>query len=217
MGSSTESLFKPSKPLETLYLDDWLVAVNKPHGMLSVPGRRFHRDDCVVGHLRTAFIQPLVVHRLDRDTSGVLLFALDGNTQAILNGMFARRQIVKRYMAILEGQLAEDAGTIELPIRRDMSASLPPRYIVDPIHGKPARTDWRVIRRSTRGTHVELRPWTGRSHQLRVHCAAMGHPIQGDPIYGTANAPRMMLHGLEVSLPHPVHGTELTIIAPDPL
>jgi tRNA pseudouridine32 synthase/23S rRNA pseudouridine746 synthase len=201
--------------LSILYHDPWILVVDKPHGILSVPGKRVDVADCIAGQLHRNGMRPLIVHRLDRDTSGVLLFALDRETQSILNRMFAARQIEKRYVAILAGHVELDAGTIAWPIRRDISVSLPPRYVIDEHGCKPARTTWRVLRRDGASTRVELRPFTGRSHQLRVHCAAMGHAIVGDPIYGHQAARRMMLHAVCLSLSHPRTNGRLAITAPD--
>jgi len=156
------------------------------------------------------------VHRLDRDTSGIVLLARDAETQAKLSGLFERREVEKIYEAVVAGELKEDQS-ISLPLRRDLSISLPPTYIVDHEQGRPAETDLQIISIANDGqSRVRLKPRTGRSHQLRVHCQAIGHPIVGDPIYGITPADRLMLHASRLSFSHPATNDMLEIESPVP-
>ncbi len=194
----------------TVFEDDWIVVVEKPVGLLSVPGRSGQLRDSVQTRLRTRYPHatgPLVVHRLDLDTSGLLLAAKDLATYITLQADFARREVEKRYDAWLDGEVAGDAGRIELPLRVDVDDR--PRQIVDPQHGKAALTEWRVVARESDRTRVELTPRTGRTHQLRVHCAhprGLGAAIVGDRLYGRPAA-RLLLHAAVLAFPHPHLGT----------
>lgn len=198
-----------------VYCDHSLVVVDKPTGLLSVPGRTEDKQDCVLRRLRNDFGELKVVHRLDRDTSGLLAFARDDQTQRELNRHFATGMVRKDYIACVEGLIHASKGQIDLAIRRDMDISLPPRYLVDPVHGKPATTRWRVLARCGNQTRLRLRPVTGRSHQLRVHCAAIGHPIVGDPIYGEP-AERLKLHAYRLVLPARIDAPAIRLHAPVP-
>lgn len=201
-----------------LHRDDHLLAVSKPAGLLSVPGRGPDLRDCLVSRLEPEFPGVRIVHRLDRDTSGVMILALDPDTHRDLGAQFERRQVHKRYIARVAGHVVEDAGRIELPLCKDFDR--PPRHRVDhaPDRGKSAVTDWRVITRGRGWTQLELTPHTGRSHQLRVHCEAIGHPILGDPLYGddSTQAPRLMLHAESLRITHPQTGETITFEAPHP-
>ena len=195
----------PREP-RTVFEDRWLAIVDKPAGLLSVPGRSGLADS-VQTRLRARYPDatgPLVVHRLDLDTSGLLLVAKDLETYAALQRQFAERAIDKRYIAWLDGDVTSgEAGTIELPLRVDLDDR--PRQIVDEKHGKSAITEWRVLERSAGRTKVELSPKTGRAHQLRVHAAhvrGIGVPIVGDRLYGRAGA-RLMLHAEAIAFVHP--------------
>jgi len=212
--------------VDWLYRDRWLAAVGKPTGLLAVPGRGADKADCLAARVQAALrdeapadgvdVPPaLVVHRLDRDTSGVMLFALGPESQRRLSRAFAARRVTKQYIAVVHGCLVEDAGCIELPIRKDMTRKYV--HIVDHEHGKSAVTRWRVLERDSDRTRLELTPVTGRSHQLRLHLAHVGHPILGDPLYGDAgDAPRLMLHARSLGLDHPGSGESLVIEAPCP-
>lgn len=191
-----------------LHLDERMIVVAKPVGLLSVPGRSGALRDSVLTRLRARFgPDTTVVHRLDLDTSGVLLAARDAETHAALQARFARREIGKRYVAWLEGDVTGGSGVISLPMRVDLEDR--PRQIVDAVHGKAATTSWRVLRREGGRTRVELVPQTGRTHQLRVHCAQALAPIVGDALYGKAGE-RLMLHADEIRV------GELTISWPAP-
>jgi tRNA pseudouridine32 synthase/23S rRNA pseudouridine746 synthase len=185
------------------------VVVDKPAGMLSVPGKGPHNQDCAAGRVRAMFpaaTGPLVVHRLDMDTSGLLMFALDADAQRELSRQFESREVDKRYVALVDGLLTIESGTFEVPIRADLTNR--PYQVVDLAHHRPAVTGWKVLSLETDRTRLELVPLTGRTHQLRVHCAHAGHPILGDVLYGpqphTANlAERLMLHAAALILTDP--------------
>lgn len=187
-----------------VYADDALLAIDKPAGLLAVPGK-LEPDDCASVRVRRRYADALVVHRLDQPTSGLMLFARGAAVQRALSAAFERRAIDKRYVAIVAGCIDVDAGTIDLPLCADWPNR--PRQIVDRgERGKPSSTRFRVLERHERTTRVELQPLTGRSHQLRVHLAAVGHAIVGDALYAppeVAAAPRLMLHAAALRLAHP--------------
>jgi len=197
----------PQEPLRVLHDDHAIIVVDKPAGLLSVPGRGAHLADCLMERVRAVFPTALLVHRLDRDTSGVMVFALGPHAQRHLGLQFERRQVAKTYVARVAGRLEPDRGTIDLPLIVDWPNR--PRQKVCFETGREARTDWRVLRRDAGETRVRLCPRTGRSHQLRVHMQALGHPILGDPFYAEGAArdhPRLMLHSEELRLRHPDGG-----------
>lgn len=198
----------PRGPLAVLHEDDDLLFVEKPHGLLSVPGRGDHLRDSLQVRVAARWPSSLLVHRLDRDTSGVMVFALNPNAQRHLGLQFERRVPKKRYVARVAGRLQPGTGTVDLPLIVDWPNR--PKQHVDHANGKPAVTDWRVVRASDDETRVRLTPRTGRSHQLRVHMQALGHPILGDPFYAEGEArdahPRLMLHAESLRLRHPDGG-----------
>jgi tRNA pseudouridine32 synthase/23S rRNA pseudouridine746 synthase len=210
----------PDDAPRVVHADPWLVIVDKPVGLLSVPGRHAALKDSVLVRLRRRYPDatgPLIVHRLDLDTSGLLVIALDDDTHAAMQRLFARREVAKRYIAILAGDVAADRGTIELPLRVDLDDR--PRQIVDRVHGKPAVTDFEVLSRTSGCTRVALYPRTGRTHQLRVHCAhpeGLAAPILGDRLYGTAAADRLHLHAEHLAFTHPRTGEAITVELPAP-
>ena len=198
--------------LDIVYEDRFLVVVDKPSGLLSVPGRRPEHADCVAARVRSRFADatgPLTVHRLDMDTSGLIVLALDPATHRALSRLFQERAVSKRYEAVVDGVVHPDEGTISLPLRLDVDNR--PYQIVDEERGRPAVTHWRVLARGGPWTHVEFVPHTGRTHQLRVHAAVgLGCPIRGDLLYGDPNAaPRLQLHATELSLVHPATGEQM--------
>lgn len=209
----------PAHEPRTVYDDARIVIVDKPIGLLSVPGRSKSLEDSVQTRLRARYPQatgPLVVHRLDLETSGLLLAALDQDTYAALQAQFARREIDKRYIAWLAGDVRGERGVIELPLRVDLDDR--PRQIVDAEHGKQAITEWQVLAREGRRTKVAFYPRTGRTHQLRVHAAhpeGLGTPIVGDRLYGTP-ADRLYLHAERLEFVHPVTGRRITVVRPAP-
>ncbi len=203
-----------------LFEDQQLIVVQKPCGLLSVPGRNPLLQDSVLTRLRARHPDatgPLLVHRLDLDTSGVLLAAKDLATFTTLQRAFATRGIEKRYVAWLDGDVVGDGGVIELPLRVDVDDR--PRQIHDPVQGKAAVTAWRVVDRAHGRTRVELAPHTGRTHQLRVHAShplGLDAPIVGDRLYGrTAPEPgqRLMLHAESLAFVHPVTGLPVRFIS----
>lgn len=197
----------PDTPLEILHEDAELILVEKPAGLLSVPGKGAHLADCLLARLQSVFPETLLVHRLDRDTSGVMVFARTPYAQRHLGLQFEKRMIKKTYLARVWGVPADKSGEIDLPLIVDWPNR--PRQKVCHDTGKPAFTEWKRIKDDGVTARLRLFPRTGRSHQLRVHCLAMGHPILGDPFYATGAAlefPRLMLHAEELRLKHPQGG-----------
>ena len=207
----------PDTPLDILHDDHEILVVNKPPGLLSVPGRGEHLADCLLSRAQDVFPQALLVHRLDRDTSGVTILALTRSAQRHLGLQFERRQVRKTYIARVLGTVTGKTGTVDLPLIVDWPNR--PRQHVDHDNGKPAVTDWRVMRREDGTTRMCLMPQTGRSHQLRVHMKEIGHPILGDPFYAGGAAldfPRLMLHAKSLRIRHPDGGRGKTFTAPVP-
>jgi tRNA pseudouridine32 synthase / 23S rRNA pseudouridine746 synthase len=205
----------PDTPLRLVHHDAEVVVVNKPAGLLSVPGRGEDRADCLIKRLRGVFPEVLLVHRLDLDTSGVMVFALTRAAQGNLGQQFEKRQVKKVYVARLWGRLEPKEGRVDLPLTVDWPNR--PRQHVNHESGRPAVTDWRVVKASDAETRVRLMPLTGRSHQLRVHMAELGHPILGDPLYATGAARahnRLMLHAESLRFRHPESGKSLTFSVP---
>ena len=201
----------PDDPLAVLHHDHELLFVEKPPGLLSVPGKGAHLADCLLARVRAAFPEALLVHRLDRDTSGVMTFALTPHAQRHLGLQFERRGVRKTYVARVHGRLEPRRGTVDLPLAVDWPNR--PRQRVDP-EGREAVTDWRVLRASDAESRMRLFPRTGRSHQLRVHMAALGHPILGDAFYAEGAArdhPRLMLHAEALRLRHPDGGRGIEV------
>ena len=205
----------PDDPLTVLHADHEVVVVDKPAGLLSVPGKGAHLADCLLARVQTAFPQALLVHRLDRDTSGVMVFGLTAHAQRHLSMQFEKRKTRKTYVARVHGYLSPKTGTVDLPLIVDWPNR--PRQKVDHEAGKQAITEWRVVRQGKDETRVRLYPRTGRSHQLRVHMLALGHPIIGDPLYSDpAEAPRMMLHAEQLRFGHPDGGRGVAFTAKCP-
>lgn len=202
--------------IELHYIDDALLVVEKPAGLLSVPGRLPENQDCLVARLQASFPDVLTVHRLDQVTSGLMLYARGRQVQAALSMQFEQRRVHKCYEALVEGLIAGEAGEISLPLICDWPNR--PRQMVDLERGKPALTRWRVLARDAgqAWTRVALEPVTGRSHQLRLHMASAGHPIIGDCLYGAAPAPRVQLHACRLGFVHPVSGAEMAFASPSP-
>jgi len=207
----------PQGPLAILHHDHELLLVDKPSGLLSVPGKGEHLADCLVTRVQAVFPEALLVHRLDRDTSGVMVFALTPHAQRHLGLQFEKRQMKKTYLAWVFGRVEEKTGTVDLPLIVDWPNR--PLQHVDFENGKQAVTDWRVLKYEDNATRVRLFPQTGRSHQLRVHMREIGHPILGDPFYATGKAreaERLMLHAESLRLRHPDGGKGLTFKAKCP-
>ncbi|MEM8578946.1 MAG: RluA family pseudouridine synthase [Pseudomonadota bacterium] len=200
----------PQTPLALLHEDAEVLAVNKPAGLLSVPGRGADLADCLLSRVQAAFPEALLVHRLDRDTSGVMIFALSPHAQRHLSAQFEARSTRKTYVARVWGVPEAKEGTVDLPLIVDWPNR--PRQMVCHETGKQAITDWRLLRAEGQTARLRLMPRTGRSHQLRVHCLAMGHPILGDPFYAEGPArdfERLMLHAEELRVKHPESGRSL--------
>jgi len=200
-----------SPGFELLFIDDTLLVVNKPAGMLSVPGRGTDLQDCMATRVQAEIPDALVVHRLDMATSGLLLFARGKAAQRRLSHAFAQREVEKRYVAVVAGLVSDDAGVIDLPLITDWPNR--PLQKVDFDEGKASVTRYRVILRAGGDSRMELEPLTGRSHQLRVHLLAIGHPILGDALYAPSEvlgrSARLLLHARLLSFAHPVSGVAL--------
>ncbi len=205
----------PTDPVTVLYRDDDLLFVDKPAGLLSVPGRLPEHKDSLLNRLLSDDPEVRLVHRLDMDTSGVMVFARTAAAQRVLNRQFETRQAAKTYIAEIAGHPQEDSGTVDAPLMKDWPNR--PLQKIDPA-GKPSRTDWRVLRRLAHTTLVELTPLTGRSHQLRLHMAFMGHAIVGDRFYAAPDlaesSPRLHLHAFQLTCDLPGSGAAYTATAP---
>ncbi|MDC0712528.1 RluA family pseudouridine synthase [Stigmatella sp. ncwal1] len=222
---SSPRRFSPPEPtasagaLSLVFEDEWLVVIDKPCGLLSVPGKGAELNDSVLTRLRARYPHatgPLLVHRLDLDTSGLLVAALDSRTHAALQRQFLHREVLKRYVAWIDGRVQGEQGTIDLPLRVDLHDR--PRQIHDPIHGKPATTEWQVLERRGERTRVALSPHSGRTHQLRVHAAhplGLGAPIVGDRLYGHEEV-RLLLHAEGLAFRHPATGQRVSFERPAP-
>jgi tRNA pseudouridine32 synthase/23S rRNA pseudouridine746 synthase len=207
-------------PPRVVLADEHLIAVDKASGLLSVPGRDINNRDCVVSRLEQEYGQILVVHRLDYDTSGLLLLARNAKTQSELSKQFQNRSVDKVYEAMVSGLVEHDEGEINLPLALDWPNR--PLHKVDHETGKPSLTRYRVMARDAENqrTRLGLFPVTGRSHQLRVHLQALGHPILGCPLYGNpqsqAAAERLLLHAKMLEFTHPMTGERIRLEAPVP-
>lgn len=207
----------PDEPPRILFHDHQILVVDKQPGLLSVPGKGEDRADCLINRLRGPFPEVLLVHRLDQDTSGVMIFALTPHAQRSLGQQFEQRRVKKAYLARVAGRLQPKTGRVDLPLIVDWPNR--PKQMVCHETGKPAQTDWKVLSDSAAESRVRLMPYTGRSHQLRVHMLALGHPILGDPFYAEGAArdhPRMMLHAHSLRIRHPDSGISQTFTAPPP-
>lgn len=207
----------PETPLTVLHEDAEVLLVDKPSGLLSVPGKGPALADCLLSRVQDVFPDALLVHRLDRDTSGVMIFALTPHAQRHLGLQFEKRMTRKTYVARIWGVPQEKTGTVDLPLIVDWPNR--PRQKVCFEDGKPAQTEWRVVKAEGDTARVRLHPLTGRSHQLRVHMQALGHPILGDPFYASGPArafPRLMLHSEELRFKHPQGGRSMKVRAAAP-
>lgn len=206
--------------LDVLFADDSLLVLDKPGGLLSVPGRGEDKQDCLASRVQTEFPDALVVHRLDMETSGLLVMARGVQAQRELSRQFEQRRVHKRYLAIVAGLVEQDQGEIDLPLITDWPNR--PRQKVDHDLGKPACTRYRVIDRDKRAgtSRIALFPVTGRSHQLRVHLQALGHPILGDTLYADSpnreRSSRLLLHAEHLAFAHPLTGRPLGFERPAP-
>lgn len=204
--------------VQAVYADNDLIVLHKPPGLLCVPGKGPEKQDCLSTRAQQRWPGALIVHRLDQATSGLVLMARHLDAQRHLSRAFAERQVSKRYLAIVHGRLGGTEGAwgeINLPIAADWSRR--PLRVIDHAQGKPSLTKWRALAydATAHATRIELEPVTGRTHQLRVHLAALGHAILGDALYAGANvqakAPRLLLHASRLAFTHPVTGAEITL------
>ncbi len=209
----------PTEPwLTVLHEDAQIVVFDKQSGLLTVPGKHPSLSDSLETRARARWPTAGIVHRLDKDTSGVIVMALDKRTHGRIGSQFEHRQTEKSYIARVWGAVEGDSGTIELPLATDWERR--PRQRVDFENGRPSRTDWRVIAREPDATRLELTPLTGRTHQLRVHLLAIGHVILGDPFYAEgaalAAADRLQLHAEMLAFTHPATGERVRFVSPAP-
>ncbi|WP_286233607.1 bifunctional tRNA pseudouridine(32) synthase/23S rRNA pseudouridine(746) synthase RluA [Thalassotalea sediminis] len=209
----------PQTPyLEILYQDNDIVVVNKPSGLLSVPGRLPEHQDCLQNRVQRVFPTATVVHRLDMATSGVMLMALNKRAHVDISRQFEKRQTEKSYFARVFGQVEQKQGSVEQPLICDWPNR--PKQKIDHDNGKKALTYYQVISTDQHSSLVKLTPITGRSHQLRVHMLHIGHPILGDRLYANAKAlamsKRLMLHAYALTFHHPVSQQKIEITAPCP-
>jgi tRNA pseudouridine32 synthase / 23S rRNA pseudouridine746 synthase len=209
----------PDNGLEIIYQDKFLLAVSKPSGLLSVPGRGEDKADSMSARVQKAYPDALVSHRLDRDTSGLLIFPRGAKIHRQISLMFEKREMSKSYVAIVLGKFEQEQGEVDMPLMVDWPNR--PRHIVDMDKGKPAKTRYKVISfdLTSNTSRVALEPITGRTHQLRVHMQYLGHPIVGDTLYGgnaDGKVPRLLLHALTLDFTHPVSGKILNLISPLP-
>ena len=204
--------------VQAVHEDADLLVLQKPAGLLCVPGRGPDKQDCLSARAQQHWPGALIVHRLDQATSGLVLMARHIDAQRRLSHAFAERQVHKRYQAVVWGLLAAQEGTwneINLPIAADWERR--PLRVIDAAHGKPSLTRWRLLgHHPANGTsRIELEPVTGRTHQLRVHMAAIGHPILGDALYAPAEvqtlAPRLLLHASHLAFAHPSTGDAVAL------
>lgn len=208
----------PDKGLDIIHADEHLLVVNKPAGLLSVPGRGPEKQDCLVSRVQRDYPTALTVHRLDMSTSGLMVLALGKAMERALSILFQQRKVNKRYIAVVGGELAQDSGEIDLPLITDWPNR--PRQIVSYEHGKASQTRYQVLSYDAEynTSRVELEPLTGRTHQLRVHMMSLGHAILGDEFYasakGFAQAERLLLHAAVLGFEHPVTGKKLSFTNP---
>ncbi len=208
-------MFAPIQ-IDLLYDDEFLLVVNKPAGLLAVPGRGAEKQDCLSARLQANYPDALIVHRLDMATSGLMVFARGAEMQKKLSRAFHDRKVEKRYVAVVAGKLALARGEISLPLGADWPNR--PKQKVDHDQGKHSLTHYEVLTydASTDSTRVELTPITGRTHQLRVHLAAIGHPIVGDTLYGGPKCERLLLHASRLAFAHPATGKALSFDSAPP-
>lgn len=202
----------PQTPLDIIHQDKDIIVLNKPSGLLSVPGRQEHMKDSLSQRVQEKFPTATIVHRLDMDTSGIIVMALNMPAHRHISKQFEDRKTEKSYIAHLFGTVREDEGEIDLPLILDWPNR--PHHMVDHENGKAALTRWKVDHRAEGYTRVNFYPVTGRTHQLRVHAKAIGHPILGDTLYAhdeaKVMADRLLLHARELTLAHPYSNDQMT-------
>lgn len=210
-----------SQEISILHVSRELIILDKPSGLLTVPGRGIDKSDCLLSRVQTKFPDAMIVHRLDMATSGIVVMGRGPKSQRDLSILFQDRKVRKCYQALVDGQWTSSAeGEINLPMMADWPNR--PRQKIDPILGRPSLTRYRVIGldASKNVSRIELFPVTGRSHQLRVHMESVGHPILGDDLYGTeksrGKADRLMLHACFIEFPHPDTGALISVVSSPP-
>lgn len=206
-----------SKMPDILFQDNDYIILNKPANLLSVPGRGPDKQDCLSARVQAELPEALIVHRLDYDTSGIIIMALNKPAQSNISRLFQEREMSKTYVAVVSGHPQNEAGSVDLPMRCDYERR--PLQIIDHEQGKQALTHWRVLQCNDDNTcRVELKPHTGRSHQLRLHMFALGYPILGDNLYGTseshAMSERLLLHATQIGFKHPFTDQLINIDCP---
>ncbi len=209
----------PETPeLPIIYEDEHILVLSKPSGLLTVPGKAVEHSDCLESRVQAEYPEARIIHRLDMDTSGVIIMALSKEILAKIGRQFEKRHVSKQYVAKVYGKLDEIEGTVDLPLRCDWPNR--PKQMVDHELGKKATTHWERISFDEHSTLVRLTPITGRSHQLRVHMLALGHPILGDNLYAHDEAykasERLLLHATELAITHPITGQRQTFQSPCP-
>ncbi|MDA0803311.1 MAG: RluA family pseudouridine synthase [Planctomycetota bacterium] len=203
-----------------LHVDQWVVVLDKSSGLLSVPGIGPEKADCLASRVAAQIPGARIVHRLDRDTSGVIVMARDAESHRSLSMAFERREVRKEYTAIVAGIPQARSGTIDAPIRKDLEH--PPRQLIDHVHGRPSVTHWELVDGCPErdASCVRLVPQTGRGHQLRLHLLSIGHPILGDDLYAPperiGQSPRLCLHAAVLEFTHPGTGERVSFPAPAP-
>lgn len=220
MPSAASLSALPDQGFSLIHADQALIVASKPSGVLSVPGRGKDKQDCLIRRVQIDYPDALIVHRLDFDTSGLLVLARGKEMHRRLSMLFQNRLVEKRYVAVVRGELAESSGEVRLPLIVDWPNR--PRHRVDFETGKPSLTRYRVLSYdpAEQCSRLELIPETGRTHQLRVHLQALGHPILGDSLYADpvaqGKADRLLLHAEYLAFPHPANGENLSFnsIAP---
>ena len=206
--------------IDIIALDETFIIASKPSGLLSVPGRGADKADCLSARVQAQFPDALTVHRLDMETSGLMLFARGIGAQRALSRAFETRQVHKEYVAVVDGLIENDSGSVDLPLICDWPNR--PKQMVDHAIGKPSLTHYEVLSRDKKNhtTRVLLKPITGRSHQLRVHMMALGHAMLGDALYASdyvkAKSSRLLLHAQRLQFPHPVSTTLMDIKSAPP-
>ena len=205
-----------------VYVDDYIIVAEKPAGLLSVPGRGEHKQDCLIARIQKSYPDARIVHRLDFDTSGLIVLARGAEMHRRLSMAFEKREVDKRYFALVHGHVLSQDGEVDLPLIVDWPNR--PRQMVDPVNGRRALTNYRVLERSGMGaeavSRVELEPVTGRSHQLRVHMMTIGHAILGDSLYAPAESAerhgRLHLHAATLAFDHPQTKQRMQFVSPVP-
>jgi tRNA pseudouridine32 synthase / 23S rRNA pseudouridine746 synthase len=196
----------PKTSLDILFEDEFLLIVNKPSGLLSVPGRGEDKQDCLISRVKMQYPDALIVHRLDMSTSGLMVIARGKEMESLLSILFQQKKVGKKYIAILDGRVEPRSGEVNLPLLTDWPNR--PKQKVDFKLGKKSQTEYTVISYENNTSRIELRPLTGRTHQLRVHMQSLGHAILGDKLYANVDtikkSSRLLLHAKYLSFKHPI-------------